>query len=79
MPSFTLYGLILGLTLAITQTSAQTCNATSLCPASAPCCSEFGFCGIDTFCLGGCEPLGESFAVSIRYEVEEFWMDERLT
>ncbi|KAF8609596.1 glycoside hydrolase family 16 protein [Ceratobasidium sp. AG-I] len=36
----------------------QTCNSTSLCPSSAPCCSEFGFCGSGAqFCLGGCNPL----------------------
>ncbi|KAB5590777.1 Glycoside hydrolase family 16 protein [Ceratobasidium theobromae] len=36
----------------------RTCNATSLCPSSAPCCSEFGFCGSGPqFCLGGCNPL----------------------
>ncbi|KIY73018.1 glycoside hydrolase family 16 protein, partial [Cylindrobasidium torrendii FP15055 ss-10] len=32
-------------------------NATSSCPSSAPCCSEFGYCGEETFCLGGCNPL----------------------
>jgi len=36
----------------------RTCNSTSPCPASAPCCSEFGFCGTGSqFCLGGCNPL----------------------
>jgi beta-glucanase (GH16 family) len=35
----------------------QTCNATSLCPESAPCCSEFGYCGTGEFCLGGCNAL----------------------
>ncbi|KAG9126428.1 hypothetical protein FRC07_003488 [Ceratobasidium sp. 392] len=36
----------------------QTCNSTSPCPASAPCCSEFGYCGSGShFCLGGCNPL----------------------
>ncbi|KAH8829294.1 glycoside hydrolase family 16 protein [Flagelloscypha sp. PMI_526] len=40
--------------------SAQgaTCNVTSPCSkSSAPCCSEFGFCGDDDFCLGGCNPF----------------------
>ncbi|WVQ82814.1 hypothetical protein IAT38_004946 [Cryptococcus sp. DSM 104549] len=37
-------------------TSAQGCNATSLCPASSPCCSEYGFCGSGSYCLGGCDP-----------------------
>ncbi|KAI0346405.1 concanavalin A-like lectin/glucanase [Trametopsis cervina] len=35
----------------------QVCNATSLCGTEAPCCSEFGFCGTGSFCLGGCNPL----------------------
>lgn len=56
--------MLSALTLALLTTSAgfvaaqRTCNATSLCPASAPCCSEFGFCGTGSqFCLGGCNPL----------------------
>jgi hypothetical protein len=33
-------------------------NATSLCPAAAPCCSEFGYCGTgNQFCLAGCNPF----------------------
>jgi len=35
----------------------QVCNATKLCPATAPCCSEYGFCGTGDFCLGGCNPI----------------------
>jgi len=35
----------------------QTCNSTSLCGIDSPCCSEFGFCGAGTYCLGGCNPL----------------------
>jgi hypothetical protein len=36
----------------------QACNATSLCPSTAPCCSSYGFCGVGAaFCLGGCNPL----------------------
>jgi len=34
-----------------------TCNSTVLCHENAPCCSEFGFCGTGTFCLGGCNAL----------------------
>ncbi|KAJ7593282.1 concanavalin A-like lectin/glucanase domain-containing protein [Mycena floridula] len=38
--------------------NAQSCDANTPCPASAPCCSEFGFCGTGAaFCLGGCNPL----------------------
>ncbi|KAJ7510498.1 glycoside hydrolase family 16 protein, partial [Mycena galericulata] len=33
-------------------------NATTLCPAEAPCCSEFGYCGTGSlYCLGGCNPF----------------------
>ncbi|KAI0947729.1 hypothetical protein AcW1_009416 [Taiwanofungus camphoratus] len=35
-----------------------TCNSTTLCPSSAPCCSPYGFCGSGPdFCFGGCNPL----------------------
>ncbi|TFL04720.1 glycoside hydrolase family 16 protein [Pterulicium gracile] len=37
--------------------AGETCNATSVCASRAPCCSEFGFCGTDEFCLGGCNAL----------------------
>ncbi|KAF6764108.1 glycoside hydrolase family 16 protein [Ephemerocybe angulata] len=36
---------------------ATACNVTTPCPFSAPCCSEFGFCGKGHFCLGGCNPF----------------------
>jgi hypothetical protein len=37
----------------------QTCNTTSHCGSSAPCCSEYGFCypAGSAYCLGGCNPL----------------------
>jgi hypothetical protein len=38
----------------------QTCNATSLCPSAAPCCSPFNYCGDLSFCLGGCNPLASA-------------------
>ncbi|KAJ6557946.1 glycoside hydrolase family 16 protein [Mycena capillaripes] len=48
---------LLSLALPLVQAVA-TCNVTTSCPASAPCCSEFGFCGsTEAFCLGGCNPL----------------------
>lgn len=55
-------GLVTALLLAsyIYPTFAQgiTCNATSPCPDSDPCCSEFGFCGSGPdFCLGGCNAI----------------------
>ncbi|KAJ7359638.1 glycoside hydrolase family 16 protein [Mycena albidolilacea] len=38
--------------------AVATCNVTTSCPTTAPCCSEFGFCGsTEAFCLGGCNPL----------------------
>ncbi|KAK9235665.1 concanavalin A-like lectin/glucanase domain-containing protein [Lipomyces kononenkoae] len=33
-----------------------TCGEGSLCPQSAPCCSQYGECGIGAYCLGGCNP-----------------------
>jgi beta-glucanase (GH16 family) len=37
---------------------ATACNATTPCALSSnPCCSEFGFCGTKSFCLGGCNPF----------------------
>ncbi|KAK5005536.1 hypothetical protein LTR28_007592, partial [Elasticomyces elasticus] len=33
-----------------------TCGANSPCPASAPCCSQYGQCGVGAYCLGGCDP-----------------------
>ncbi|KAJ7578528.1 glycoside hydrolase family 16 protein [Mycena floridula] len=50
---------LISLTLPLlVKSQGTTCNITSPCPASAPCCSEFGFCGdTEQFCLGGCNPL----------------------
>ncbi|KAJ7634597.1 glycoside hydrolase family 16 protein [Roridomyces roridus] len=48
----------LTLPLLVKAQGGATCNITTPCPASAPCCSEFGFCGTtEAFCLGGCNPL----------------------
>ncbi|EGO03736.1 glycoside hydrolase family 16 protein [Serpula lacrymans var. lacrymans S7.3] len=49
--------LLVPLLAVLTSVSAQTCNQTSLCPSTAPCCSEYGFCGSGYYCLGGCNPL----------------------
>lgn len=32
------------------------CNEDSSCPESAPCCSQYGECGVGAYCLGGCDP-----------------------
>lgn len=53
-------------TIFAASTEATSCNATSHCPASAPCCSEFGFCGTDNFCLGGCNPFASNAVDSCR-------------
>ncbi|KAL1652033.1 putative glycosidase CRH2 [Diplodia intermedia] len=34
-----------------------TCGPNNPCPASAPCCSQYGQCGVGAYCLGGCDPL----------------------
>ncbi|PFH50606.1 glycoside hydrolase family 16 protein [Amanita thiersii Skay4041] len=46
--------------------TAVSCNVTNPCPASAPCCSEFGFCGSDSYCLGGCNPFSSHALDSCR-------------
>lgn len=55
---FTLAVVLISFSLSILRVSAQACNANTLCPASAPCCSEHGFCGSTSqFCLAGCNPF----------------------
>ncbi|KAJ7220184.1 concanavalin A-like lectin/glucanase domain-containing protein [Mycena pura] len=54
----TLVVLLLSFSAFLLSTEAQKCDATTLCPAAAPCCSEFGYCGTGSqFCLGGCNPF----------------------
>ncbi|KAJ7223670.1 concanavalin A-like lectin/glucanase domain-containing protein [Mycena haematopus] len=49
---------LFSLGLPLVQAQGATCNVTTACPVTAPCCSEFGFCGsTEAFCLGGCNPL----------------------
>lgn len=31
------------------------CNSTDKCPKSTPCCSQYGYCGTGSYCLGGCD------------------------
>ncbi|KAH7629270.1 concanavalin A-like lectin/glucanase domain-containing protein [Sordaria sp. MPI-SDFR-AT-0083] len=33
-----------------------TCSLDKKCPESAPCCSQYGQCGVGAYCLGGCDP-----------------------
>ncbi|KAI0103804.1 glycoside hydrolase family 16 protein [Nemania sp. FL0031] len=33
-----------------------TCSLTKKCPEDAPCCSQYGQCGVGAYCLGGCDP-----------------------
>lgn len=55
---FTLVVVSISILLSIVRVSGQACNATTPCPASAPCCSEYGYCGSGPqFCLGGCNPF----------------------
>ncbi|PWZ02694.1 concanavalin A-like lectin/glucanase [Testicularia cyperi] len=52
--------LLLALVLAsVSVVRAATCSSSSQCPSSAPCCSEYGYCGSSALhCTGGCDPLG---------------------
>ncbi|CAN8096377.1 unnamed protein product [Discula destructiva] len=47
---------------ASTVVAAATCSATSNCPEDAPCCSQYGQCGVGAYCLGGCDPR-RSFSI----------------
>ncbi|KAG5933068.1 hypothetical protein E4U53_001108 [Claviceps sorghi] len=35
---------------------AAKCSLDNKCPQDAPCCSQYGECGIGAYCLGGCDP-----------------------
>jgi beta-glucanase (GH16 family) len=39
-----------------TSVLAVKCSLENKCPESAPCCGQFGDCGVGAFCLGGCDP-----------------------
>ncbi|KAL2130592.1 hypothetical protein VTI74DRAFT_6204 [Chaetomium olivicolor] len=32
------------------------CSLEKKCPKEAPCCSQYGQCGVGAYCLGGCDP-----------------------
>jgi len=46
---------LLGAT-AVLADSPPTCSLTQKCPKEAPCCSQYGQCGVGAYCLGGCDP-----------------------
>lgn len=48
--------LIATFSLCAADSSIPTCGPNSKCPSSAPCCSEYGQCGVGAYCLGGCDP-----------------------
>ncbi|WOO85671.1 putative glycosidase crf2 [Vanrija pseudolonga] len=60
--------LLVGLASAPLAAFAQgiTCNSTVHCPTTAPCCSEYGFCGTGQFCLGGCQPFSSNQPTSCK-------------
>lgn len=41
----------------ISASSIPQCGPGRPCPADAPCCSQYGQCGVGAYCLGGCDPL----------------------
>lgn len=36
--------------------AAVYCGANSTCPEETPCCSQYGECGVGSYCLGACDP-----------------------
>ncbi|KAH3677287.1 hypothetical protein WICPIJ_009002 [Wickerhamomyces pijperi] len=48
--------LLLLPTLSLIAADTISCGADSHCPESAPCCNQYGTCGIGSYCLGGCNP-----------------------
>ncbi|TAQ84934.1 hypothetical protein B7494_g6744 [Chlorociboria aeruginascens] len=49
--------LIAALASASTAFAQTACSASSQCPESSPCCSQYGQCGVGAYCLGGCDPI----------------------
>ncbi|KAI5860483.1 hypothetical protein GGS23DRAFT_613725 [Durotheca rogersii] len=46
---------VLGASAVLAQ-ELPSCSLTKKCPESAPCCSQYGQCGVGAYCLGGCDP-----------------------
>lgn len=53
--TFSAAAILAGLALVSAQDSPK-CSPSSPCPADAPCCSQYGQCGVGAYCLGGCDP-----------------------
>ncbi|KAF2237252.1 glycoside hydrolase family 16 protein [Viridothelium virens] len=51
------YAAITALSASVAYAAGPTCGPNSPCPESAPCCSQYGQCGVGAYCLGGCDPL----------------------
>jgi beta-glucanase (GH16 family) len=47
---------LLGVSSVQAQQDHPTCSLSQKCPESAPCCSQYGQCGVGAYCLGGCDP-----------------------
>ncbi|KAH7361501.1 concanavalin A-like lectin/glucanase domain-containing protein [Plectosphaerella cucumerina] len=53
---FSLGAALFAATAVIAQDGQADCSLTKKCPESAPCCSQYGKCGVGAYCLGGCDP-----------------------
>ncbi|KAL2017265.1 hypothetical protein VTK56DRAFT_2377 [Thermocarpiscus australiensis] len=54
-PIVPLGAALLGATTVLAADSPQ-CSLDKKCPKEAPCCSQYGQCGVGAYCLGGCDP-----------------------
>ncbi|KAM0321414.1 hypothetical protein ACHAQA_010130 [Verticillium albo-atrum] len=55
--TLTVGAALFGAAAVLAQSSKQaTCSLENKCPESAPCCSQYGACGVGAYCLGGCDP-----------------------
>ncbi|KAH7307971.1 concanavalin A-like lectin/glucanase domain-containing protein [Stachybotrys elegans] len=51
-----LRSVALAAVMGVSSVLAVKCTLDSHCPESAPCCGQYGDCGVGAFCLGGCDP-----------------------
>lgn len=47
---------LLGATAVLAADPPPECTLDKKCPKEAPCCSQYGQCGVGAYCLGGCDP-----------------------